>query len=154
MEVIPYYYGSAENKLNSKGQVAVQACFRSVLSAADKEQKHVLVHGHENCLFMYTHRQFARIKDNVRRQAEQSGDRDFFREFMARAVAIVLDTQGRFTLPAELMRKVGIRGPGVLFIGMDDRIEIWEPSVYRTRGDEGGTYDETLRKAGERIFGI
>ena len=134
--------------------MAVPARFRSVLSDADRERNYVLIRGHENCLFMYTHRQFGRIKDNVRRQAEQSGYLAFFREFMARAVAIDLDTQGRFTLPADLMREVGIRGPGVLFIGMDDRIEIWEPSVYQARRDEGGAYDETLRKTGERIFGI
>ncbi|MDR1534144.1 MAG: hypothetical protein LBU64_03490 [Planctomycetota bacterium] len=154
LEEIPYYYGSAENKLNSKGQVAVPARFRSCLPEADQNRNYVLVLGHENCLFMYTHRQFGRIKDNVRRLAEEGGERDFWRAFMARAVPVDLDPQGRFVLPPELMRAAGIKGPNILFIGMDDRMELWDPSVYASRPGDGAAFVETLRRAGDRIFGI
>ena len=154
MDEVPYYYGSAENKLNSKGQVAVPARFRSVLSEADRNRNCVLVRGHECCLFMYTHRQFGKIKDNVRRLAEETGNQGFLREFMAKAAPVDLDPQGRFVLPGDLMREAGVKGPGILFIGMDDRIEIWEPSTYAARRVKETGYDDILAKAGERIFGL
>jgi MraZ protein len=154
MEETPYYYGSAENKLNSKGQVAFPARFRSCLPDIDKNRNYVLVRGHEHCLFMYTHRQFGKIKDNVRRLAEEGGERRFLREFMAKAVSVDLDTQGRFVLPPDLMQESSLQGPNLLFIGMDDRVEIWEPAVYAAARGEGGGYEETLKKAGDKIFGI
>ena len=150
----PYYYGSAENKLNTKGQVAIPARFRAVLSEEDRGCGFVVVLGGGSCLYMYTHRQFARVKDNVRRLAEARDDGDFYRDFMADACPVDLDTQGRFVLPQALMREVGIKGPTVLFIGMDDRIEVWEPEVYRESRSKRERYKEQYRDSARDIFGI
>lgn len=151
----PYYYGSAENKLNSKGQVAIPARFRSVLPEEEKNTNYVIIRGeNDHCLYMYTHRQFAIIKDNVRQVALDNGDREFFRDFMAAAWPVDIDTQGRFVLPQPLMREAGITGPGILFIGVDDRIELWEPDVYASRREESGKYEEIRRSAARRIFGV
>ena len=87
----PYFYGNAENKLNSKGQVAIPAKFRSF--HPEDERNYVILRGAANCLYMYTHRQFGKIKDNARRIAEESGDSDFFRSFMAEAHPVEVDTQ-------------------------------------------------------------
>ncbi len=154
MTETPYYYGSAENKLNSKGQVALPARFRSVLPEEDQSRNFVLIRGEVQCLYLYTHRQFGKIKDNARRYAEQRQDRDFYRNFMAEACAVEVDTQGRFVLPPPLMKLAGIKGPGVLFIGVDDRIEIWEPSLYEKVGGEETAYEEKRREAAGSIFGI
>ncbi|MDR1613809.1 MAG: hypothetical protein LBT97_13660 [Planctomycetota bacterium] len=150
----PYYYGSAENKLNSKGQVAIPARFRLAASPEEQGGNYVITRGEEECLYMYTHRQFARIKDNVRKMAEENDDSIFFRRFMAETHAVDLDTQGRFVLPQALMRAVGIKGPTLLFIGVDDRIEIWEPERYRTQGGDRDNYETTRKNAARRIFGI
>ncbi len=154
MNETPYYYGSAENKLNSKGQVALPARFRSVLPEEDQSRNFVLIRGEVQCLYLYTHRQFVKIKDNARRYAEERGDGDFYRNFMAEACAVEVDTQGRFVLPQSLMRVSGIKGPGVLFIGVDDRIEIWEPSLYEKRGGEEEVYEKKRKEAAGSIFGI
>lgn len=151
----PYYYGSAENKLNSKGQVAIPARFRSVLPEEEKNTNYVIIRGENNsCLYMYTHRQFGVIKDNVRQVALDTGDREFFRDFMAAACPVDVDTQGRFVLPQLLMREAGIAGPGILFLGVDDRIEIWEPGVYAARRENEGKFEEIRRSAARKIFGI
>lgn len=154
LDASPYFYGSAENKLNAKGQVAIPARFRSVLPDSDQSGNFVIIHGEDQCLYMYTHRQFAKIKDNARRIAEETGDSGFYRSFMAEACAVDLDTQGRFVLPQLFLKAAGIRGQGVLFIGMDDRIEIWEPTVYAASRGESGKYEELRKKAAKRIFGI
>ncbi len=152
-ETTPFYYGSAENKLNAKGQVAIPARFRSALSEEDQNRNFVLIRGELNCLYMYTHRQFAAIKDNARRIAGEAGDSDFFRAFMAEAHAVDLDTQGRFVLPQALMRQIGLVGPGVQFVGVDDRIEIWEPSQYEATRASAPGYEEQRKNAAKRIFG-
>lgn len=148
----PYFFGSAENKLNSRGQVAVPARILSVLGNDDKS--YVLVRGEGQCLYMYTHQQFAKIKDNAKRVAEENDDGDFYRSFMAEAYRVDLDTQSRFVLPQHFLKAIGIVGQGVLFIGIDDRIEIWEPTVYERSRSDAGKYEETRKKAARRIFGI
>ncbi|MCL2001287.1 MAG: hypothetical protein FWG74_07615 [Planctomycetes bacterium] len=151
---IPYYYGRAENKLNSKNQVAVPARFRSVLPEEDKERNYVLIWGSDKCLYMYTHRQFGKIVDNVRQLVEESKDWDFFRSFMAEAYPVDIDTQGRFVLPQAFMKAVGIQGPNILFIGVGDRIEIWDPGVFAYTQAGMKTVRERLHSENNRIFGI
>ncbi len=150
----PFYYGSAENRLNAKSQVAIPARFRSALSDNELNGNFVLIRGEPQCLYMYTHLQFAKIKDNARKVAAESGDADFYRSFMAEAHAVELDTQGRFVLPQALMKAVGMKGPGVLFIGVDDRIEIWEPHVYEAARGEKARFEELRRSAARSIFGM
>lgn len=150
----PYYYGSAENKLNSKGQVAIPARFRSALPPDEASKSYVIIRGEGDSLYMYTHRQFATIKDNARRLADETGDSGFFRSFMAEACAVDIDPQGRFVLPQHFMKAAGIKGPTVLFIGVDDRIEIWEPALYAATRDEGEKYETMRRSAARKIFGI
>lgn len=153
-ETTPFYYGSAENKLNTKGQVAIPARFRSQLPDSDQNRQYVIIRGEGRCLYMYTHRQFATIKDNARRAAEEMGDSGFYRSFMAEAHAVEVDTQGRFVLPQLFMKAAGIPGPGVLFIGVDDRIEIWNPETYAASQGETEKYEEMRRSAARKIFGI
>lgn len=150
----PYYYGSAENKLNSKNQVAIPARFRAVLPEEDKNTNYVIVRGADACLYMYTHRQFGVIMERVRLVAEERGDRAYFRSFMAEAYAVDIDTQGRFVLPQGFMKAAGIKGPGVLFIGVGNRIEIWDPEAYAANQDKAEAFRERLREDNNRIFGI
>lgn len=150
----PFYYGSAENKLNTKGQVAIPARFRSQLPDSELNRNYVIIRGEGNCLYMYTHSQFGTIKTNARRVAQELGDSDFYRSFMAEAHAVEVDTQGRFVLPQHFMKAAGITGPGVLFIGVDDRIEIWNPETYGATKEESARYEEMRKTAARKIFGI
>lgn len=150
----PYYYGSAENKLNSKGQVAIPARFRPTSTEEGERKNYVLVRGEGQCINMYTHQRFAGVLAKIKSIAEEENDDDFYRKFMAKVQSVELDTQGRFVLPQVLMREVGITGPSILFIGMDDRIEIWDPGVYQNGSGETEQYEETRKKVARKIFGI
>ena len=151
---LSYYYGNAENKLNSKGQVAIPARFRTAQVDDEASRSYVIIPGERQCLYMYTHRQFATIKDNAKRVAEESGDDGFYRSFMAEALPVDIDTQGRFVLPPAFMKMAGIMGPSVLFIGIDERIELWEPGVYAATKSDEKEYREKRRSNARRIFGI
>ena len=152
--VRPYFYGSAENRLNTKGQVAIPKRFRAVVSQEACVRGFVLTRGEADCIYMYTHEQFGVIKDRVRELARQESDPEFFRCFMEGAFAVDLDSQGRFVLPATLRKSTGLEGPVVLFIGMDDRIEIWSPEKReRSRGDKD-TYEKRREYQARQIFGL
>jgi MraZ protein len=148
----PYFYGSFENRLNSKGQVAIPKRFRTVVPADQVEAGFVLVQGGEECVYMYTHNQFGEVKARVRAIAVEEDDPEFFRSFMESAHAVDLDSQGRFVLPVGLREKARIVGPDVLFIGMDDRIEIWEPSLRNKVARDDS--QEKRKIEARRIFGI
>ena len=147
-----FYYGNAENKLNSKGQVAIPARFRLVDSEEDRKRGYVLVRGEGKCIYMYTHRKFASIKDNARKVAEKHNDLNFYRRFMSEAQAVELDTQGRFVLPNVLMRAIGIKGPSILFAGIGERIEIWDPGVFGEVVGSDHEYEAVRSQAARDIF--
>lgn len=150
----PFFYGSSENRLNTKGQVAIPVRFRTVLPRDLADEGFVLVPGEGECLYMYTHRQFGEIRARVREVAVESGDPEFIRAFLASAHAVELDSQGRFVLPAALREAAGIAGPEVLFLGMDDRIELWCPQKRRAAAGSGEEYQQRRSQNARRIFGI
>lgn len=150
----PYFYGRSDHRLNTKGQVAIPARFRSVLTAEALERGFVLLQGEAPCIYCYTHDQFREIVDRVMGEEETRGDADFLREFFEQVFAVDVDSQGRIVLPAQLREEVGISGKEVCFIGHNDRIEIWDAGV---RGQERKrTREEYEAKRGRlarRIFG-
>ncbi len=150
-DLSPFFYGSFVNRLNSKGQVAVPKRFRDLVG----EQKSlVLLPGEGGCLYMYTHEQFGAVRARVRAIAEEQGSSEFFRTFMEDVSAVDLDAQGRVVLPFALREAGGVGGPDVLFIGMDDRIEIWDPAAREQARGERATYRELRGDQAKRIFGL
>lgn len=150
----PFFYGSAENRLSDKGQVAIPKRFRAVVPPEQLQEGFVVIQGEDECLYMYTHRQFGEIKGRVRALAKEESDPEFFRRFMENAYPVDLDAQGRFVLPGELRRDAGIAGPKVLFIGMDERIEIWSPEKRQASRVVGGEYEKRRKMQAKRIFGF
>lgn len=153
-EPSPFFYGSYENRLNTKGQIAVPKRIRDLLPEGRAKEGLVLVPGQDRCIYLYTHEQFGEIRRRVRTIAEESEDAEFFRQFMEEAHAVDLDSQGRILLPAALRQGAGIEGPEVLFIGMDDRVEIWSPQARASRRATDEAYQERRRDQATRIFGL
>lgn len=150
----PFFYGRSENRLNSKGQVALPKAFRSVLDEAILQERFVLVPGEQACVYMYTHRQFSAVRAAVRAFAHEENDPEFFRAFMEEAESVELDTQGRLVLPRRLRAYAGIEGPDVAFIGMDDRIEIWAPEAREAVRGSADAYRERRGVHARRFFGL
>ena len=149
-----YFYGSSPSRLSPKGQVAIPKRFRDILSAEEQQRGFVIIPGQGGCLYMYTHRQFGQIRENARALALRENDPEFFRSFMEEAYPVDLDTQGRFVLGGEMRKVAGIAGQDALFIGMDDRIEIWSPER-REQGRADRADFEIRRGAHARdLFGI
>lgn len=153
-EQAAYFYGSYQNRLSPKGQVAIPKRFRDVLSAEEAQRGFVLIPGQSDCIYMYTHGQFGKIRENVRQVALRENDPEFFRLFLEESRPVDLDTQGRFVIPTELRTYAKIGGQDVLFIGVDDRIELWSPQVREAGRCAEAEYGRKRQQSAREIFGI
>ena len=149
-----YFYGSSPTRLSPKGQLAMPKRFRDVLPEADQSAGFVILPGQGGCLYMYTHRQFGVIRENARAIALRENDPEFLRSFLEEAHPVDLDTQARFVLPQPLRDYAGITGQDALLIGMDDRIEIWEPARREGLRTTGGDYRGKRESNARALFGI
>lgn len=147
-----YFYGSSSTRLSPKGQVALPKRFRDILPDEERAAGFVLIPGQGGCLYLYTHRQFGKIRENARAIALRDNDPEFFRMFMEEASPVDLDTQGRFVLPQVLRELAGLEE--ALFIGMDDRIEIWSPARRKAARLDDGAYLSKRESDARSLFGI
>lgn len=150
-----YFYGHYTNAISPKGQISIPKKFRDSLGTEEAAGGFVLLPGQNTCLYLYTHLQFASIKTRVRELAVKNNAPEFFRSFMEDVVALDPDNQGRFVIPQKMRDFADLSGKEVTFIGMDDRIEIWNPELRQNdRSNQESEYIK-LRDSGARdIFGI
>ncbi|MBN1256260.1 MAG: hypothetical protein JXA52_00995 [Planctomycetes bacterium] len=150
----PFFYGCNTHRINAKGQVAVPARLRSVLSSEALAQGFVLLRGEETCIYCYTHAQFRKIVEQVMSEDETRTDAAFLRDFFEQVYAVDADAQGRIVIPGELRREAGISSTEVVFIGHNDRVEIWDASLRKKlRKQSKPEYDEKRARLARRIFG-
>ncbi|GEM_PF-1441382 len=153
-EARPFFYGRCEHRINDKGQVAMPARFRAVIPEPELDKGFVLVRGEAPCLYCYTHAQFRSIVDRVMSDDQTRADPDFLRDFFEDAHAVDVDAQGRLVIPAALREAAQIRGDTVVFLGHNDRVEIWDA---RIRGSARSASEPATqeKRAGlaRRIFG-
>ena len=151
MDELTYFYGSSLSRLSPKGQVAFPKRFRDIIGNDQKGL--VILPGQGQCLYIYTYQQFGIIRERARSTAVRDNDPEFFRSFMEQVCPLELDTQGRFVLSGELRAWAGITGQEILFIGMDDRIEIWSPEI-RESQHQIIEFEVKRAQVGRDIFGI
>lgn len=149
-----FFYSSCENRISAKGQVAIPKRFRATVESVEGDTAFVLVPGSDACLYLYTHSQFGAIRAKVREVALEKNDPEFFRSFMEEVRAIDLDPQGRFVIPAVMREYADLNETEVLFIGMDDRIELWSPAKRDLVREQRKDYQEERTANSRRIFGL
>jgi len=96
----------------------------------------MLTRGLDNCLALYP---LERWDDLVKNVTEISFTRKKAREFQrllfSKAVQVEVDKNGRVLIP-EYLKKIGGLEKKVVFVGLADRIELWEAEIWDRREDE------------------
>jgi len=110
---------------SSKHRVAIPSQFRKYLG-----EKFILAKWYEGCLVLVSNEFWNALWQRLIGKEEiiVSQIRDTERFIMASAYEMELDSQGRIVIPEKLVLYAGL-GTGVSFLGIGDRVEIW---------DEGG----------------
>lgn len=120
------FLGNIEAKTDSKGRAFLPSVFRKTLQASGEESLVLRKDVFQDCLVLYPEFVWNDQLDYLRSRLSRwnAEQQQIYRTFVADAVAITLDGNGRFLIPKRQMRLAHI-DQAIRFIGMGDTIEIW-----------------------------
>ena len=127
--------GTYRYTLDAKGRINIPAPLRKLMTGDSKDWVYI-AKGFKSCsLFIYpAENWFAKMKElSAVKQTE--ADASNIRAFAANSQPEELDGQGRIVIPPEYLRDAGLARE-VLIIGVNDRIEVWNPEAYERRQAE------------------
>ena len=114
------FIGEYHHTIDEKGRIIIPAKFRDELGTS-----FIVTRGIENCLFIYSLENWAKITDKLNSLPFTKKDaRTFNRFFMSGATSVELDKQGRININAPLIDYAKLIKDCVV-IGTGDRLEIW-----------------------------
>ena len=119
------FSGNIPAKLDNKGRVALPSPFRRLLPENETEfvvRRDIF----QPCLVIYPQSAWLKEVECLRNKLNRWNAQEamIFRQFISEAELITLDAAGRFLIPKRMQLKAKIERE-VLFVGIDDRIEIW-----------------------------
>jgi len=126
--------GRSDNKVDSKGRLAIPASMRKVLAPGELDE--VVVLGVPSGHLLLFNREYwsANIQQSMFDRKEEIGEENAWRaihRLSENSHMSTVDTQGRITIPHRLLEKAGINGEAVV-IGAFDRVTIWAPDRYES----------------------
>ena len=114
------FIGEYHHTIDEKGRIIIPSKFRQELG-----YNFIVTRGIENCLFIYSMENWAKITDKLNSLPFTHKDaRTFNRFFMSGATDVELDKQGRINLPSPLISFANLEKDCVI-IGTGDRLEVW-----------------------------
>lgn len=139
------FIGEFSHTLDDKGRVAMPAKFRN-----DLKKGAVVTRGLDNCLFVFTKSEWAKLADKLSAlPMAQANSRAFARLMLAGAMDVETDKQGRVMLPEYLRVFAGLKKE-VVIAGLYSRLEIWgkeQWNLYKSRTEAES--NEIAEKMGE-----
>lgn len=123
------FTGKISAKLDAKGRVFFPAAFRRLLS--EGEGGFILRRDiYQPCLVIYPVSVWEEEVGLLRQRLNRWNPKEamVFRQFMADAEKITLDASGRFLLTKRLLDIAHV-SKEIVFIGMDDRVEVWSKEM-------------------------
>ena len=115
------FLGEYLHTVDNKNRLAIPAKFR-----ADLKQGAVITRGLDNCLFLFTRKDWQKLVAKISSlPLSQSKARSFARMMLMGAMEVSLDKLGRVLLPEYLKQFAGL-DKKVVIGGVLDRIEIWD----------------------------
>lgn len=114
------FIGEYHHTIDEKGRIIIPVKFRETLG-----KEFIITRGIENCLFIYSKENWAKITTKLNSLPFTKKDaRTFNRFFMSGATDVELDKQGRVNISQPLIDYAGLLKDCVI-IGTGDRLEVW-----------------------------
>ena len=132
------FRGSFEHSLDSKGRVSVPSKFRDII--ADRyDGRLVLAMDYDKCLTVYPLEEWEKLEEKIKTLSLVKQEvKDFRRFLLSSATECELDKQGRILLPSPHREHAGI-SKNVTFVGIIDKIEIWDVKTWEARNSQNGS---------------
>ena len=145
------FLGKIDAKLDAKGRVFVPSVFRKVLSEEERERVVVRMEADEKYLLVYPesvwNRQVVELQSKLNEW--DSEDQMLLMQFVGDAEVLEFDAQGRVLLPKRLQMRMGLENE-IVFVGMVDRIAMWNKSVYEEQFAVKAKLSERLKMLGSK----
>ena len=144
-----------DHTLDAKNRLMVPQSYRESVEESEGEVKFFLTRGFEKCLAMYAGSTWEKMR--VLLESRKAGEvaeiktRRFFRLFYSSAVEVTPDKAGRILIPEHLRKVAGLKKTVVL-IGVNDRVELWDPERWEKfsegrEAEEEGEYEKSAKEA-------
>ena len=138
------FIGEYHHTIDEKGRIIIPAKFREELGT-----NFIVTRGIENCLFVYSLDNWAKITDKLSSLPFTKKDaRTFNRFFMSGATSVELDKQGRVNINAPLIDYAKLLKECVV-IGTGDRLEIWSQELWNSFFD---STKDSMSDIAENLF--
>jgi len=119
------FIGEYHHSIDEKGRLAIPIKFR-----ADLQKGAVVTRGLDNCLFIYTQKEWQVLADKLAKlPISKANTRAFARLMLAGAMDLEMDKMGRVILP-DYLRKYGTIKKKVVIAGLYNRLEVWDSAVW------------------------
>ena len=141
------FIGEYEHTLDEKKRVSLPKAFRAGLG-----KKMVMTRGLDNCLFVYSLKNWEKVASKLNELSfAQADTRGFNRFILSGAVEVDTDSAGRILIPDHQKEFAGL-GKTVVFAGVSDRVEVWDSGKWKTYKahieKQADSMAETLGKIG------
>ena len=145
------FLGKIDAKLDAKGRVFVPSVFRKVLSEEERERVVVRMEADEKYLLVCPesvwNRQVVELQSKLNEWDPE--DQMLLMQFVGDAEVLEFDAQGRVLLPKRLQMRMGLENE-IVFVGMVDRIAMWNKSVYEEQFAVKAKLSERLKMLGSK----
>ena len=118
--VIIMFMGQYEHTIDTKGRIIIPAKYRNELG-----DTFVITKGLDGCLFIYPSQEWIDFADKLMGLSSSQNTRRLQRQFLSKAMEVTTDKQGRILIPGLLRESAGLE-KDVVFLGMMNRIEVWD----------------------------
>jgi len=123
------FKGSFQFTVDAKGRINLPAKMRKNV-APEAGDTFVITRGYEKCIFVYPNDEWLLLEASIRKlHTPNPKHRQFMRALLEHATEVQIDSASRLMLSKDLLAFAEIRSE-VKIIGVLDRIEVWNPSVY------------------------
>ena len=124
------FMGQYEHTIDAKGRTIIPAKYREGLG-----ETFIITRGLDGCLYLYPSDAWQEFADKLQSLPSTLQNRKILRQFLSKAMEVSLDKQGRILVPA-LHREMADLEKDVVFVGMMNRVELWDKARYNTEETE------------------
>lgn len=125
-----FFAGKYESKLDTKGRLVLPSKFKGLLPE-DGGNELIIQQGFEPCLLIYPMLEFKKVLSKVSGLSEfNEENRQLQLNFFSSISNVELDVNGRFLIQKSMLAYAHLQKEAI-FIGMGNKIVIWDPETYQ-----------------------
>ena len=127
------FYGEFHLKIDTKGRASIPKELRGVLLEQFGEESLIVTKSVHRGLLAYPKAEFTAFKESILNQEDSPQKSAMTRLMLTPATEVVLDQLGRLPIPRSLRHFAQLNGDekkDIVVVGIENRIEIWEATVY------------------------